>query len=282
MANWKEPRINYNAEDQVVPEIFNRLGENEKYLQENKITTEQVQDAEINSIQNANRENLEDKESVKGLIGKIRKWLADLKALAFKATIGTSDIDNSAINASKIGTNAIETSKIKDLAVTDAKINSVSANKVTGLHKVATSGSYNDLKDKPEMGGGDNPKVVFEGNANYYTYRFNFDMKGEYRYLVEIGNGYGIGISSKNAPNDHPILNVLIPGYCYGTDRTLSMYLITIVGYESGPSYEGGGKFYIEGDIEVSKGIVDKEGYMHFNGESCPVIKKIVELGRAY
>ena len=228
MANWKEPRINYNAKDQVVPEIFNRLGENEKYLQENKITAEQVQDAEINSILNANRENLEDKESVKGLIGKIRKWLADLKALAFKATIGTSDIDNSAINASKIGTNAIETSKIKDLAITDAKINSVSAKKVTGLHKVATSGSYNDLKDKPEMSSGDNPRVVFEGNANYYTYRFNFDMKSEYRYLVEISNGYGIGISSKRTPQDEPVLNVLIPGYCYGTDRTLSMYIITI------------------------------------------------------
>lgn len=282
MANWKEPRINYNAKDQVVPEIFNRLGENEKYLQENKITAEQVQDAEINSILNANRENLEDKESVKGLIGKIRKWLADLKALAFKATIGTSDIDNSAINASKIGTNAIETSKIKDLAITDAKINSVSANKVTGLHKVATSGSYNDLKDKPEMSSGDNPRVVFEGNANYYTYRFNFDMKSEYRYLVEISNGYGIGISSKRTPQDEPVLNVLIPGYCYGTDRTLSMYIITIIGYDNGPSYEGGGKFYIEGKIDISKGVIDREGYMEIDGQSCPVITKIVELGKAY
>ncbi len=283
MANWKEPRINYNAEDQVVPEIFNRLAENEKYLQENKITTEQVQDATIKSTISTNRESLGEQETVKGFFGKIRKWIEDLKALAFKATIGTSDIDNSAINASKIGTNAIETSKIKDLAVTDEKINSVSASKVTGLHKVATSGSYNDLKDKPEMGGGgDNPRVVFEGRASYYTYRFNFDMKSEYRYLVEISNGYGIGISSKRTPQDEPVLNVLIPGYCYGTDRTLSMYIITIIGYDNGPSYEGGGKFYIEGKIDISKGVIDREGYMEIDGQSCPVITKIVELGKAY
>lgn len=195
MANWKEPKNDYKPEDQVVPEIFNTLAENERYLQEKKITTEQVQDATVNSTQSANRENLGDKETVKGFFGKIRKWFADLRALAFKGTVGTNDIDNlaitsekiassavtsakigtnavttakinaSAVTAAKIAANAVETAKIKDSAVTDAKINSVSASKVTGLHKVATSGSYNDLTDKPNISGG--------GGFNFKRYDFS-------------------------------------------------------------------------------------------------------------
>lgn len=32
MANWKEPKSDYKAEDQVTPDIFNTLAENEKHL----------------------------------------------------------------------------------------------------------------------------------------------------------------------------------------------------------------------------------------------------------
>jgi len=293
MANWKEPKNDYKKEDQVVPEIFNTLAENERYLQEKKITTEQVQDATINSTQSASRENLEDKETVKGFFGKIRKWFADLRALAFKGTVGTNDIDNLAVTAAKIGTsavtaakiasNAVETAKIKDKAVTDAKINSVAASKVTGLHKVATSGSYNDLTDKPNISGGDNPKIVFEGNASYYTYNLGFDMKSEYRYAVEINGGIGICISTKRTQQDEPILNVIIPGYCYGTDATMNIYTITIVGYEGNASYEGGGVFSVEGIFNFDNdGNVDAEGYMQIDGRSCPKIKRVIELGKAY
>lgn len=34
MSSWKEPRSDYTKESQVTPEIFNTLGENEKYLNE--------------------------------------------------------------------------------------------------------------------------------------------------------------------------------------------------------------------------------------------------------
>lgn len=144
MANWKEPKNDYKKEDQVVPEIFNTLAENERYLQEKKITTEQVQDAVVNSTQATSRDTIGGSETVKGFFGKVRKWLADLKALAFKKTVATADIDDS--------------------AVTDAKIKSVSASKVTGLHKVATSGDYNDLINKPSSGGG--------GGFNFKKYVF--------------------------------------------------------------------------------------------------------------
>lgn len=185
MAKWNEPKNNYSAENQVTPEIFNTLAENERYLKETKITSEQVQDAEVNSTQSTNRESVGDKETVKGFFGKVRKWFADLRALAFKGTVGTADIDNlavtnaklatgavtstklgsNAVTAAKIVSNAVETAKIKDSAVTDAKINLVSASKVTGLHKVAMSGSYNDLKDKPNISGGG-------GGFNFKKYVF--------------------------------------------------------------------------------------------------------------
>lgn len=144
MANWKEPKNDYKKEDQVVPEIFNTLAENERYLQEKKITTEQVQDAVVSSTQATSRTTIGGSETVKGFFGKVRKWLADLKALAFKKTVATADIDDS--------------------AVTDAKIQSVAASKVTGLHKVATSGDYNDLINKPSSGGG--------GGFNFKKYVF--------------------------------------------------------------------------------------------------------------
>lgn len=34
MSSWKEPRSDYTKENQVTPEIFNVLGENEKHLKE--------------------------------------------------------------------------------------------------------------------------------------------------------------------------------------------------------------------------------------------------------
>lgn len=154
MANWKEPKNDYKKEDQVVPEIFNTLAENERYLQEKKITTEQVQDAVVTSTQATSRTEIGGSETVKGFFGKVRKWFADLKALAFKGTVATADIDNSAVTSAKIASSAVTTTKINDKAVTDAKINSVSASKVTGLHKVATSGDYNDLINKPSLSGG--------------------------------------------------------------------------------------------------------------------------------
>lgn len=150
MAEWKTPKNDYNASSQVTPDIFNTLAENERYLQEKKITTEQVQDAVINSTESTTRSNIDEQEELKVCVGKIRKWFADLKALAFKSTVGTTDINSSAVTSAKLGSSAVTSTKIATNAVTDAKISSVSASKVTGLHNVATSGDYNDLINKPD------------------------------------------------------------------------------------------------------------------------------------
>lgn len=161
MAEWKTPKNDYHAGSQVTPDIFNTLAENERYLQEVKIVIDQVQDAIINSTESASRENIAAAEKLKDGFGKVRKWFSDLRALAFKTTVTTADIDSLAITAAKIASNAVETAKIKNLAVTtvkiangavtDVKIESVAASKITGLATVATSGSYNDLKDKPSV-----------------------------------------------------------------------------------------------------------------------------------
>lgn len=125
MAIWNEPKSNYVASDEVTPDIFNELAENEKYLketQDTKITSSEVKDATINNTQSSTRTNLTATEKLKTGFGKIRKWFADLKALAFKDTVGNSDITD------------------------------IAASKVTGLHTVATSGSYSELNGKPTLG----------------------------------------------------------------------------------------------------------------------------------
>jgi hypothetical protein len=40
MSEWTEPKNNYVAGDEVVPAIFNTLGENEKHLKEISCQTE--------------------------------------------------------------------------------------------------------------------------------------------------------------------------------------------------------------------------------------------------
>lgn len=55
------------------------------------------------------------------------------------------------ITESYLGAGAVSTAKLADAAVTDAKIDSVAASKVTGLAPAATSGSYTDLTDVPDL-----------------------------------------------------------------------------------------------------------------------------------
>lgn len=224
MASWKEPETNHTAGDQVTPEIFNTLAENEVYLNETKITTDQVQEATVMSETSATRENLTEQDTVMGAFGKIRKWFADLRALAFKDTVATADIDNSAVTsdkiassavtstklgtssvitskinalavtteklaglavtAAKLAANAVTTEKIADSAVTDAKISSVSASKVSGLATVATTGSYNDLTNKPSFSSG----ITLDRTTVTLNKQYNIPATGVYLCFVSYLN----------------------------------------------------------------------------------------------
>ena len=125
MASWKEPETNHTAGDQVTPEIFNTLAENEVYLNETKITTNQVQEATVMSETSATRENLTEQDTVMGAFGKIRKWFADLRALAFKDTVATADINNSAVTSDKIASSAVTSTKLGTSSVITSKINAL-------------------------------------------------------------------------------------------------------------------------------------------------------------
>ena len=183
MSNWTEPKNDYTAGDEVVPAIFNTLAENERYLKEKedtKITTDDVKNAVINNTTSSTRTNLTASEILSSGFAKIRKWFTDLKALAFKDTVSSIDIDSSAVTTEKIAAsavneskisdsavtcdkisdNAVTTVKIADLAVTNAKISEVLPSKIIGLKTIATTGSYNDLTDKPAIPEG----VVIEDN----------------------------------------------------------------------------------------------------------------------
>ena len=107
MASWKEPETNHTAGDQVTPEIFNTLAENEVYLNETKITTNQVQEATVMSETSATRENLTEQDTVMGAFGKIRHGFADVRAVAFKDTVATADLNNSAVTSDKIASTAV-------------------------------------------------------------------------------------------------------------------------------------------------------------------------------
>ena len=65
-------------------EIFNTLAENEVYLNETKITTNQVQEATVMSETSATRENLTEQDTVMGAFGKIRKWFCRFASIGIQ------------------------------------------------------------------------------------------------------------------------------------------------------------------------------------------------------
>ncbi len=192
MATWKDPKRTHTAADQVTPDIFNTLAENEVYLNEVKIETHQVQDGAVTSTQASTRANLASGDTVKVAFGKLRKWYADFGTLAFLNQVDTDQIAASAVTMGKIASHAVSTGKIDGLAVTtakiadgavtDAKVSDVAASKITGLAKVATSGSYNDLTDKPTIATPHlyrhkfykKAHVMPQNGASIYTYDFEW------------------------------------------------------------------------------------------------------------
>lgn len=122
MATWKEPTTTHTAEDQVTPDIFNTLAENELYLNEKKIDTTQVQDGAVTSTESTTRANIASGDTVKVAFGKLRKWFSDFGVLAFLDKVDTDQIEPTSVTMGKIASNAVSTGKLDGLAVTTPKI----------------------------------------------------------------------------------------------------------------------------------------------------------------
>ena len=219
MAEWKEPKVDYNEDDRVEPEIFNTLGENERYLQEVKITNGQVQNAVVVSVQSSIQENLSANESVNTAFGKIRKVFADLKSLAFADT--------------------------------------VSASEVTGLAKVATSGDYNDLSNKPKI-----ETVTFKKVVCYFKRWYPQIGKGIYFAFLRFRNSGG----STNVTCFGPISTGITDNGTYSVRSEI---------YTSGRD-----RCYLSVDYNNSKGVYFeiKTDKNNFEGDAELVLYKIWDL----
>lgn len=93
---------------------------------------------------------------------------SNLKALAYKGTVGTDDIDNLAVTTGKLANGAVTADKLGANAVTDDKISAVSSSKVTGL-----SDSLAEKLTIPTVENGKDGKFVLtatsaNGQATYY------------------------------------------------------------------------------------------------------------------
>ena len=93
---------------------------------------------------------------------------SNLKALAYKGTVGTNDIDNLAVTTGKLANGAVTADKLGANAVTDDKISAVSSSKVTGL-----SDSLAEKLTIPTVENGKDGKFVLtatsaNGQATYY------------------------------------------------------------------------------------------------------------------
>ena len=122
MATWKTPNTSHTVEDQVTPDIFNTLAENEIYLKDTKIVSSQVQDGAVTSTESTTRANIASGDTVKVAFGKLRKWFSDFGVLCFLDKVDTDQIEPTSVTMGKIASNAVSTGKLDGLAVTTAKI----------------------------------------------------------------------------------------------------------------------------------------------------------------
>ena len=69
------------------------------------------------------RTNIVSGEKLSVMFGKVAKWFGELKALAFKATVGTNDIDDFSVTETKIAPNSITSNMIVSGEISLAELN---------------------------------------------------------------------------------------------------------------------------------------------------------------
>ena len=121
----------------------------------------------LNSLSNvaftqaSTRSNLTSGDSLSTQLGKISKWFADLKDMAFLASIGTSKIDNNAVTTAKIADLNVTTSKIADGNITTAKLASNAKAPLAGIADNATKITGTDNGSSITITLTDNSTIVF-------------------------------------------------------------------------------------------------------------------------
>ena len=113
--------------------------------------------------------NLSQYETVEGALGKYAQKTS-LKALAYKDTVGTADIDNQAVTTAKLADGAVDSNKLGKDAVTDNAVanGALSQDKINGL-----SATLNTKLNIPDAANETDGKYVLtatsvDGQATYY------------------------------------------------------------------------------------------------------------------
>ena len=203
MANWVEPKSNYVATDQVTPDIFNTLAENEKFLYEIRCPME-VQDSEgnvtkINSLVfvETTTEGVYKAKYKKsdGTLVEIPIESAQTVKLRTSRSIGINGLD--AESASFNGTSAV---KIKVTGVPAELLYGIGAIDITGNAATATEANHAASADSATNAdhADEADYATSAGSADTANSATNAGHAGEADYATSAGTAQEATITQQN------------------------------------------------------------------------------------
>lgn len=203
MANWVEPKSNYVATDQVTPDIFNTLAENEKFLYEIRCPME-VQDSEgnvtkINSLVfvETTTEGVYKAKYKKsdGTLVEIPIESAQTVKLRTSRSIGINGLD--AESASFNGTSAV---KIKVTGVPAELLYGIGAIDITGNAATATEATHAASADSATNAGhaDEADYATSAGSADTANSATNAGHADEADYATRAGTAQEATITQQN------------------------------------------------------------------------------------
>ena len=136
--------------------------------------------------QASSRSNINTNETMDVILGKIKKYFADLGTLAFLSTVNTSNLAASAVTNAKLGSGAVTDAKVADNAA-------IAQNKINGLvaalaAKLEASGNY------PDLTAGTATKAI--GDENGLNIAANYALKSELVKKVTGSGSLKVGLNN--------------------------------------------------------------------------------------